>query len=425
MTATRACKRAEHPETETVGATGTITTPATCTVMGKTTYTSNNFTNTAFTAQSKTLTDVPALGHDWDTPTYAWNGDNTQVTATRACKRADHPETETVGVTKAVTTPATCTVMGKTTYTSNNFANTAFTVQSKTLTDVPVLGHDWDAPTYAWNGDNTQVIATRACKRADHPQTETVGVTKAVTTPATCTEMGKTTYTSNNFTNTAFTVQSKTLTDVQALGHDWNAPTYVWNAAHTEVTATRSCKRAIHPQTETVGATGEITTPATCTVMGKTTYTSAAFANAAFTVQTVTMTDVAALGHAWNTVASVAAGAEDGLRGGIVCSACGQVQEESRPVSAQKVLRIPAMMDTIEEEAFLGVAAEQAIIPDGATAIGSKAFANCDHLLIVVIPSSVTTFGDDVFQNSDVAVICPDGSPAALWCENHHIPHNP
>ena len=82
-------------------------------------------------------------------------------------------------------------------------------------------------------------------------------------------------------------------------------------------------------------------------------------------------------------------------------------------------------MKTIEAEAFFGIAAEQAVIPTGATAIGSQAFANCGNLLIVVIPASVTSFGDDIFLNSDAAVICPDNSPAAAWCDAHDIPHNP
>ena len=166
------------------------------------------------------------LLHDWSVQ-YEWNSTHTQVTASRACVRdteQDHVETETVSATSAVTTQPTCTVMGKTTYTSAAFDNPVFTVQAVTLEDIAALGHIWNAPTYAWNG-NTQVIATRTCQRADHPETETVSATGEITTPATCTVMGQTTYTSANFVNAAFAVQTKTETDIPALGHLWNAPT--------------------------------------------------------------------------------------------------------------------------------------------------------------------------------------------------------
>ena len=217
-----------------------------------------------------------------------------------------------------------------------------------------------------------------------------------------------------------------TLTDVAALGHIWNEPTYAWNDAHTRLTATRVCARdGSHKEIETVNATSEITTPATCTAMGKTTYTSNAFANAAFSAQSITVTDIPMTAHTWLQVASVAAGEADGFRGGVVCAQCQLAQQENRVVSAQKVMRIPAMMKIIDEEAFCGIAAEQVVIPSGAASVGSRAFADCGRLLLVVIPDSVTSIEDDAFEDSDVAVICPDGSYAAGWCDEKGIEHNP
>ena len=215
-------------------------------------------------------------------------------------------------------------------------------------------------------------------------------------------------------------------TVIPALGHDWGEATYIWNDAHTQVTASHTCSRdASHMETETADATSEITTPAGCTKMGVTTYTSAAFSNAAFEVQILKLTDVPALGHSWTVDPSIAATDNtDGVRGRAYCPACGTVHPE-RAVSAQKVLRIPAMMQTIGEEAFAGVAAEQVTIPNGALSIGSRAFADCDSLLIAVIPASVNAIADDAFADSDVAVICPATGYAADWCGEHQIPHNP
>ena len=429
VTATRVCNRDHgHVETEIANAASKITTPATCTEMGQTTYTSNAFSNAAFVIQIETLTDVPALGHSWAGATYVWNDAHTSVTATRVCVRdGSHMQSEQVNAASQITTPATCTEMGETTYTSEAFTNAAFTAQTVTLTDVPALGHDWGATIYTWNGDHAMVSAARTCQNdPSHRETETAAATAQITTPATCTEMGETTYTSAAFTNAAFVVQTVTVTDVPALGHAWGQASYEWLNSYTQLRATCVCTRdASHVETETVSVTAQITTPATCTVAGRTTYTSAAFEIADFSVQTTTKDDIPALGHTWATVSSVAADSEDGVRGGIACSVCNAVRVANRTVSARKILRVPQMMRTIDDEAFYGIAAEQAVIPAGTTALGSKAFANCDSLLLVVIPSTVITIADDAFENSDVAVICPDGGPAAIWCDSHHIPHNP
>ena len=142
VSASHVCSRdASHIETETVNVTTTITLSATCNEMGQTIYTAT-FSNPAFAVQTKTLTDVPATGHQWGVPTYVWSSDNKSVTARRVCDQdASHVETETVSVLLEISKPATCTGKGQTTYTSATFQNKAFAVQTKTLADVPALGH--------------------------------------------------------------------------------------------------------------------------------------------------------------------------------------------------------------------------------------------------------------------------------------------
>ena len=313
---------------------------------------------------------VEALGHDWDEPAYVWAEGNGEVTATRVCKRdATHVETETVSATSEVTTPPTCEAMGKTTYTSAAFTNTAFAVQSKTETDVPALGHDWSDPTYTWAADNKTLTATRTCKRdASHVQTETVNVSAEVTTPATCEAMGETTYTLD-FGAEWTEIQTKTVADIPALGHDWNNPTYVWADDHSAVTATRTCKHdASHVETETVNATWVLTASPTETAKGKRTYTSAAFRNGAFAVRSVTVEDIPAL-------------------------------------NSMNCMKLPAMLKTIEAEAFAGGAFECVIVPDGCTGIGAKAFAGCTNLIYVRIPASVTSIAPDAFDGCDGVII--------------------
>ena len=82
------------------------------------------------------------------------------------------------------------------------------------------LGHTWGTATYKWADDYSTVTATRVCGRdSSHQETETVAATGQVTKAATCEAKGETTYTSAAFTNTAFTQQSKTVENVNALGH--------------------------------------------------------------------------------------------------------------------------------------------------------------------------------------------------------------
>ena len=224
---------------------------------------------------------------------------------------------------------------------------------------------------------------------------------------------------------TCTTCGCNTKVDLPALGHSWSAVTYTWNNSHTQVTATRVCGNdATHVETETVAATSKVTKPATCLAAGERTYTSAMFTNPVFRVQKYVET-LPMSGHSWRTEASTAAsGSADGLRGGAVCEICGEAKLQ-QTVSVQKVMRIPAMMKAIEAEAFMGVAAEQINVLTGTVTIGDKAFADCDDLKLVLIPASVTTIQGDPFSGSDVAVICPDRSPIATWCDSHGIPHNP
>ena len=235
---------------------------------------------------------------------------------------------------------------------------------------LPAPGHDWGAPTYAWNSGYTQVTATRVCQRdGSHVESETVTTIPHVTRAATCEEMGDTTYTTNVFRNTAFAIQSRTLTDVSAVGHDWNAPTYTWATDHSSVTARHTCKRnASHAETETVDTEWTLTRSPTETARGQRRYVTKAFANTAFQAQNKTMDDVPAL----NT-----------LNG----------------------LKLPAMLRTIDVEAFRGGTFQYVIVPEGCATIGSRAFADCVNLFYIRIPSTVKTIAQDAFDGCNAGLI--------------------
>ena len=262
-TATRTCTRdnCSGTETETVNATSAVTKDPSCTEKGETTY-SAVFVNTAFETQRKTVEDVDALGHDlvhhdakaptctevgwdaydtcsrcdyntykgktalghrWSEPVYGWADDYSQATADSSCTRTGCTETmtETVVPTAEITRAATCEGKGETTYTAA-FTKEPFTTKTTAVEDIPALGHSWTGQIkYIWSADYSTVTAAEACERDEsHTRNaETVGTTAVVTKGATCSAQGQTTYTSADFQNPLYTVQTKTVTNIPVKPH--------------------------------------------------------------------------------------------------------------------------------------------------------------------------------------------------------------
>ena len=82
------------------------------------------------------------------------------------------------------------------------------------------------------------------------------------------------------------------------------------------------------------------------------------------------------------------------------------------------LLEIPAGTEEIDEEAFEETQFVRAVIPEGVTAIPSRAFADMPYLSRVVIPASVTSVAADAFAGTGplIAVI-RRGAPAYLYSE--------
>ncbi len=284
--------------TETVNTTSQ-TEAASCDEPGTIIYTAE-FSENIFSTQTEEV-DVDAVGHDWGEAYYEWAEDYSSVTATRICKRdSSHKEIKTVNSTSS-TTPATCEKGSTVTYTAD-FEDAEFETQVKVVKNDDALGHDWGEPTYEWAEDYSKVTATRVCTRDEnHVETEEALVSAAVTKQPTCEEKGETTYTPAEFTNEAFVKQEPKTEEIDALGHAWGEPAYVWADDFSTVTATRICGHdPSHKEDETVAATSAQTKDPTCTEKGETTYTSAGFDNTAFSVQTKTVANIDALGHDWS-----------------------------------------------------------------------------------------------------------------------------
>jgi len=61
---------------------------------------------------------------------------------------------------------------------------------------------------------------------------------------------------------------------------------------------------------------------------------------------------------------------------------------------------LPASLKTIEEEAFAEITARRISVPEGCREIGSRAFADCEELIMIELPSSLEIIAADAFANS-------------------------
>lgn len=167
---------------------------------------------------------VKAAGvHAWGTAEYKWGDDNMSCTATVKCTNCEAVETDTaiIGID---TTPATCTVDGKTVYTAT-FSSNLFTTQTKEVT-IDKLGHTYGAPVWSWSEDGKTATATFTCTRegctaetTGHAQTVTATVSGKQKVAPTCTDKGTTTYTAKvTFEKKDYTA-TKDVQDIKALGH--------------------------------------------------------------------------------------------------------------------------------------------------------------------------------------------------------------
>lgn len=159
-----------------------------------------------------------------------WAPDHKSATATYpACEVCGVEPTKEAIVTIEVTAEPTCTTIGKRTYTATQKLPDSSTRSNFYYEDIPALGHDYtdDSLKALWTPDGKIVTVTFTCSRnGKHLHTlklelEKNDVTAAVKIPATCTEMGTTTYTAkvtNPTTQHEFTL-TKDVQDIALLPH--------------------------------------------------------------------------------------------------------------------------------------------------------------------------------------------------------------
>lgn len=303
--AKRVCKRegCSHYEDELGETTPTTAVEPTCTQKGDTLYTVT-FSNKAFKTQTKQITDIPALGHDYtgQAITYTWSADNSRCEAKVACGRKNckyvlHESAESV-YAEDPKRPPTCTENGYGTYTVV-FKNDIFTTQRKDSKNVHALGHDFSDVSYVWSADNGQCTASSVCTRCPATITETVNTVKTVKRDATCTEAGSTHYVAT-FSKKEFKNQSKDVSDITSKGHTFGEPTFSWSPDNSSCSAVRKCTVCGATENITGLVTSKVVKEATCDTDGETEYT-AVFNNAYYPTQTKTVVAPKKLDHLWST----------------------------------------------------------------------------------------------------------------------------
>ena len=114
-----------------------------------------------------------------------------------------------------------------------------------------------------------------------------------------------------------------------------------------------------------------------------------------------------------------------GKTSGTHCDVCGEIlsgNEPLAPLADAAVVAIPQKVEAIAGETYCGSGVVIAILPDGCTAIGSRAFADCSALKEIVIPDSVTNIAADAFENTTGFVIVTRyGSTASQFAHEHQI----
>ena len=87
-----------------------------------------------------------------------------------------------------------------------------------------------------------------------------------------------------------------------------------------------------------------------------------------------------------------------------------------------KILSLPAALITIEEEAFCGLAAvDRIIVGEQVCSIDSRAFADLPAGTQIFLLSDTVQIADDAFEESDILLVCPEGSSIWDFGQKHHL----
>lgn len=124
------------------------------------------------------------------------------------------------------------------------------------------------------------------------------------------------------------------------------------------------------------------------------------------------------------SVASVSGGVVTAHRIGsatITLNVEGVIANVKVTVGELEGLALPADLTRISEGAFSGVSARYVLVPAGVKEIGANAFDDCPDGMRVEIASAEIFIHENAFGDSNVVIICQEGSPAMNFALAHGI----
>ena len=254
----------------------------------------------------KEQTEVPALGHNWDSGKITKAATCTEAgVKTYTCTRCQKTKTEEIKATghkevKDAAVAATCEKAGKTEGSHCSVCGKVIKAQK----EVPALGHNWDSGKITKAATCTEAgVKTYTCTRCQKTKTEEIKATghkevKDAAVAATCEKAGKTEGSHCSVCGKVIKAQK----EVPVLGHNWDAGKITKAATCTETgVKTYTCTRCQKTKTEEIKATGhkevkDAAVAATCEKAGKTEGSHCSVCGKVIKAQK----EVPVLGHSWD-----------------------------------------------------------------------------------------------------------------------------
>lgn len=345
---------------------------------------------------------IEKIGHKWKFIDFTWNGYESAVANYKCLNDESHKTNKTVNVTEGLPYDPLCDVDGYNVYIAtinaedspdglehsetrketvprlgHNWGEWVVTEEptcrktgTKTRTCqrcgssesevIPMLEHQWNEPEYIWDG-YTSVTASMTCRNCDTAETETVDTASTVSLQPTCTAKGKTTYTAV-FTNKAFVKQTKTVEDIEPLGHDFGDWTVTTPASCTQAgEETRYCSRCDAIEKRTVEALGhspaekviENKIDATCSKDGS--YDEVVYCERCHEELSREKKTIVSTGHQWSewvtTIEATCTGTGEKTR---TCSRCNETEKQIIDALGHDLIHHEACEATCTESGITG-----------------------------------------------------------------------
>ncbi|MCR5338106.1 MAG: leucine-rich repeat domain-containing protein, partial [Lachnospiraceae bacterium] len=190
----------------------------------------------------KDVTVIPATGHEYGTPIFAWNKEDSTCTATRKCKNDASHEESLECIISENSVPASCIEDGYVEKIATIRIDGIAYQDKKIVSTSNATGHKYGDIRFVWTTDYSGCKAERVCENdQNHVERIDCTVTTKVTAP-TCTEKGYTTYTATVKIGDVEYTDQKTGAQTDAVGHSWNSDFTIDKAA----TETEKGSKSIH-----------------------------------------------------------------------------------------------------------------------------------------------------------------------------------